>query len=108
MLLVFGYGFGLVCLLVFPKVFRKPKKTFGKTINIKKKETKNKFGKTNNKNSLFKGFRPTIGYGFVLFGCLVFPKVFRKPNKYSGKPKIPKKTIESNKNLRENKKKQSC
>ena len=40
--------------------------------------------------------------GLVLFGFLVFPKVFRKPKKPSGKPNIPKTTKENQTNLREN------
>ena len=62
----------------------------------KPKET-NKNLRENQKNKVFKGFRPTIGYVF-----LVFPKVFGKPTKHSGKPKIPKETKENQKNLREN------
>ena len=45
------------------------------------------------KNKVFKGFRPTLGY--FLFVFLVFPKVFRKTNKHSGKPTIEKKTKEN-------------
>ena len=40
--------------------------------------------------------------GLVLFGVLVFPKVFRKQKKPSGKPQIPKKTKENQKYFREN------
>ena len=53
---------------------------------------------------MFKGFRPTLGYGFVFFCFFVFPKVFTKPKQPSRKPKIPKKTKENQKNIRENQK----
>ena len=68
------------------KYKRKPKKT-------KRKPS----GKP--KNTVFKRFRPTLGYGFVFFGLLVFPKVFRKQKKhqenqtYKRKPKKTKKNF---------------
>uniref|UniRef100_UPI00404A101A hypothetical protein n=1 Tax=Flavobacterium sp. TaxID=239 RepID=UPI00404A101A len=78
--------------MVFPKVFRKPKKPSVKPKIPKKTKENQKNIRKNQKNKVFKGFRPTLGYGFGLFGFLVFPKVFRKPKKPSVKPKIPKKT----------------
>ena len=51
--------------------------------------------------------------GSVLFVFLVFPKVFRKPKKPSGKPNIPKKTKENKQtfrktnNTKENQRKQT-
>ena len=82
--------------LVFLKVFRTPTKTFGKTNNTK--ENQNNI-RENQKTNVFKGCRPTLGYGFVCFVFWVLPKVFRKPQKPSGKPTIhsgkPKKTKEN-------------
>ena len=77
-------GLVLVVFLVFPKVFTKPTKPSRKP-KIPKKTKQNKtkqktFGKTR-KNKVVKGFRPTLGYGFVLY-LLVFPKVFTKPKKH--------------------------
>ena len=79
---------------VFPRVFTKPKQLSGKPkIPKKTKENQNTLGKT--KNKVFKGFRPTLGYGF-LFIVLVFPKVFtkqqniRENQKYKRKPKKTK------------------
>ena len=46
--------------------------------------------------------------GLVLFGCLVFPKVFRKPKKPSRKPKIQKKTKENTKRPSGKQKKTKC
>ena len=69
----------------------------------KPKTTKNTFGKTK-KTKFLKVSDPPLDMGLVLFGFLVFPKVFRKPKKPSGKPKIPKKTKENQKYFRENQK----
>ena len=95
---------GLFCCLFccFPEGFYKIKHTFEKTNNTKENQTNLR---ENQQSNVFKGFRPTLGYGFVLFVCLVFPKVFTKPNKPSRKPRIQKKTKENQrkqKNLREN------
>ena len=73
------------------KYKRKPKKT-------------NKNIRNNQNKQVFKGFRPTLGYGFVFFVCLVFPKVFTKPKNHSRKPKKQRKPKKTNKNLRENQK----
>ena len=56
----------------FPRRFLEPKQTLEKTKHTKERQrkpnnTKNTFGKTNKK--VFKGFRPTLGYGFVFCFC---------------------------------------
>ena len=78
--------------LVSPKVFYKTKKTFGKTKNTK--ENKKRLS-AKPKNKVVKGFRPTLVYGFGCFLFFGFLWVFTKANKYSGKPKIQKKTKEN-------------
>ena len=84
--------FFLFVFLVFPKVFRTPKKPSGKpTIPKTTKENQTNL-RDNQNNNVFKGFRPTLGYGFGFLRFLVFPKVFRKPKKPSGEPTIPKTT----------------
>ena len=99
-------GFCFV-VLVFPMVFRKPKKPSGKP-NMQKttKENNNNLreniNKKNNKHICLKGFRPTLGYGFVFFVC--FPEGFEKTKKTCGKTNNTK---ENHKHLRENKQKQS-
>ena len=89
---MFGYGLGLVCLLVFPKVFRKPKKTFGKTINIKKRNEKQNSGKPTTKTVCLKVSDPPLDMGLF---CLVvwFSRRFlenqtniRENQKYQRKP----------------------
>ena len=73
------HGFGFFCFLVFPMVFRKPKKPSGKP-KILKKTKENQQNQTNlrenQKEKVFKGFRPTLGYGFVLFCFVGFPEGF--------------------------------
>ena len=87
---------GLVfCFFGFPEGFYKTKKTFDKTKNTKENQRKPKKPSGKPKNKVFEGFRPTLGYGFGVVGCLVFPKVFTKPKKPSIKPKIQKKTKEN-------------
>ena len=73
-----GYGFGLVCFfgLVFPKVFRKPKKPSVKPKIQKKTKENQKNIRKNQKNKVFKGFRPTLGYGFGLVWFFGFPEGF--------------------------------
>ena len=79
--------------VVFPKVFKQPKKPSGKPI-------KKKFLKVSDS---------PLDMGFV-FLFLVFPKVFTKPTNPSRKPQIPKKTkenqktFEKTKNTKDNKK----
>ena len=67
-------GLVLFGFLVFPKVFRQPNKPSGKPTILKKtKGKKNKpLGKPKNKE--FKGFRPTLGYGFGLVWLFGFPE----------------------------------
>ena len=85
-----GYRF----LLVFPKVFTKPKK-HSRTPNIQNKTKENQTNlRENQNNKVFKGFRPTLGYGFVCFCFVCFPEGFYKTKKHSRKPKILKKTKE--------------
>ena len=50
-----------------------------------------------------KGFRPTLGYGFVCFLYFLVSPMFLE-NQKNGNPKIPKKTKENKNNLRENQK----
>ena len=72
--------------LVFPKVFTKPNKPSGKP-----------------NNTVFKGFRPTLGYVFFFIFFLFFfgfPEGFYKTKKTFEKTKNTK---ENQKNLRENK-----
>ena len=101
-----------VCLVV-PKVFKRPKKHLGKP-NIQKKAKENqKRLRGYQQNKVFKSFRPTLGYGFVLFSprrfldnqtnirenqkYKIIPKKTkdnqRKPKKPSGKPKKQKKKL---------------
>ena len=55
------------------------------------------------KNKVFKDFRPTLGYGFVVFVVVGFPEgLVKNLNKLLRKPKIQNKTKETPKNLREN------
>ena len=77
-------GLVLFCCLAFPKVFRKQKNL---RENQKNKENQKK-NRENQTNKVFKGFRPTLGYGFGLVCFFGFPECFlRKPKKHSGKPK---------------------
>jgi len=69
-------GLVLFVFLVFPKVFRKPKKTSVKPKIPKKTKENKKNLRKNQKTKVFKGFRPTLGYGFGLFGFLVLLLVF--------------------------------
>ena len=97
-------GLVLFGFLVFPKVFTKPKKPSRKP-KIPKKTKENQTNiRKNKQNKVFKGFRLTLGYGFVFFVFLVFPKVFTKPTNPSRKPKIQKKTKENQTNIRKHKK----
>ena len=81
------------CFCWFSRRFLENQKNLRENQQYKRqpKQTKQKL-RGNQKNKVFKSFRPTLGYGFVFWGLLVFPKVFRKPIKPQGKPKIPKKT----------------
>ena len=89
--LTLGYGFVFA---VFPQVFTKPTNPSRKpTIPKKTKEYQQNIRK-NQQNKVFKGFRPTLGYGFVCF-CFVFPKVFTKPKNHSRKPKLQKTTTKT-------------
>ena len=60
-------------LLVFPNVKKKKKKDFGKTKTNKKQKKRNlrenqqKLLENQKKTKCFKGFRPTLKYGFVFF-----------------------------------------
>ena len=92
----------------FPEVFFGFLKTLGKTKHTKETKRKQKpsgkpqIHKKTNKNQtnlrenqttkFLKVSDPPLDMGLVLFGLLVVPKVFRKPKKKSGKPKIQKKT----------------
>ena len=67
-------GLVLFGCLVFPKIFRKPKKPSGKQ-KIQKKTKENKT-KTSGKTKMFKVSDPPFDMGLVLFVFLVFPKVF--------------------------------
>ena len=58
----------------------KTNKTFGKTTNTKENENQKSL-RENQQNKVFKGFRSTLGYGFVFFSLLVFPKVLNKTTK---------------------------
>ena len=86
------------------RFFTKPKKPSRKPKIPKKTKENQKNIRKNQKNKAFKGFRPTLGYGFGFFVLLVSPKVFTKPKNPSRKPKIPKKTKENQKTLGKNKK----
>ena len=103
---------GFICFvcLVFPKVVRKQKETFGKTNNTKDNQRKHNktFGKAK-QNKVFKGFGPTLGYGFVFVCVCWFSRRFlkhttnlREHQRYNRKPK------KTNKHLRENKTKTMC
>ena len=70
----------------------KTKKPSRKPKILKKTKENQKNIRKNQKNKVVKGFRLALGYGFGLFGFLVFPKVFTKPTNPSIKPNIPKKT----------------
>ena len=64
--------------VVVPKVFRTPKKTSRTPQLLKKtKENKNHL-RENQTNKVFKGFRPTLGYGFCCFLFFGFPEGFWK------------------------------
>ena len=92
-----GYGFGF-CLS--SRRFLERKQHIRENQKYQRKPNKN-FGKTK-KTKFLKVSDPPLDMGLVLFGLLVFPTVFRKPKKRSGKPKIQKNTKENPKNLREN------
>ena len=82
-------GLFLFGLLVFPKVFRKPKKPSGKPNIPKKTKEHQKNIWENQKNKVFKGVIPTLGYGFGLFLCCLFYLLlpaFEETKKPSGKP----------------------
>ena len=93
-------GLVLFVFVGFPKVVRKTKQPFGKTKNTKDNQRKHKhtFGETN-QNIVFKGFRPTLGYGFVVLfvgfpeGCLQNQTNIRDNHKYTRKPKTTKRTF---------------
>ena len=96
-------GLVLFVLLVFPKVFRKPKNPSGEPqIPKKTKEHQTKLRENQTQTKFLKVSDPPLDMGLVLFGYFVFPKSFRQPSKPSGKPTIPKKTKENQNKLREN------
>ena len=72
-------GLVLFVFLVFPKVFTKPTNPSRKP-KIQKKTKENQTNIRNNqKNKVFKGFRPTLGYVFCfLFLFFWFPEGFYK------------------------------
>ena len=71
-----GYGFVFSCLLVFPKVFRKPKTPSRKPKIQKKTKDNQQILRANQTHKVFTGFRPTLGYGFVLFVVCLFSRRF--------------------------------
>ena len=105
--------------LVFPKVLKKNKKS-GKPKILKKTKENQKNTKENQKqqkipqgkpsNKVVKGFRPTLGYVFLVF--FGFPGGFQKTKKTFGKTentkenqrkqKIPKKTEENQRKTKKN------
>ena len=93
---------GLFCLFCwFSRRFLQNQKHLRENQKIQKKTKENKTNLRENQNTkLFKGFRPTLGYGFVLFVLLVFPKVFlehqqhlRENKQYKRTPKKTKQTF---------------
>ena len=98
-----GYGFVVFVVVGFPeglvknlnKLLRKPK------IQKKTKETPTNL-RENQQNKVFKGFRPTLGYVFLLL--LVSPKVFRKPKNFRENQKYKRKHKKTTNNFRENNK----
>ena len=84
--------------LVFPKVFKTSTTTFWKTNNTKDNQRKQNKLRENQKNKVFKGFRPTLGFFLFfyrfsrrIFVCFVFPKVFFVFLKTFGKTKQQRK-----------------
>ena len=69
-------GLVLFGFLVFPKVFKKTKKPSVKSKIRKKTKENQKNLRKNQKTKVFKGFRPTLGYGFGLVWFLGFPEGF--------------------------------
>ena len=88
--LTLGYGFGCFCCLVFPKVFTKPKNHSRKSKILKKTKENQKNIRKYKKNNVFKGFSPTLGYGFVFFSFFGFPEGFYKTKKSFDKIKYTK------------------
>ena len=96
-------GLVVLCLLIFPKVFRKPNKLLGKTKKNKENQRKQQKPLGTQQKQAFKGFRPTLLYGFGLFlfcVLLCFPEyLFRKPKnnlenqKYKRQPNKTKQTF---------------
>ena len=77
------------CFFGFPEGFKqKEKRNLRENQKYQRKpqKTKKTLGKTKN-NKVFKGFRPTLGYGFGLFVFVVSPNVFfnKKNEKSLGK-----------------------
>ena len=71
----------------FSRRFLKKQKNFWKTKIPKKTKENQKYFRENQKNKVLKVSNPPLDMGLVLFGFSVFPKVFRKPKKPSGKSK---------------------
>ena len=90
-------GLVLFVFLIFPKTFEKTKNT--KEHQIKQ----NSLLENTKKNKVFKGFSPTLGYGFVFLFVFLFSRNFFQNKKTFEKTKIQKKTKENQKHLRENK-----
>ena len=67
--------------------------------NPKKTKGNQKHIRENKQNTVFKGFRLTLGYGFGFYVFWVFPKVFTKHKKPLRKPTIQKKTNTNQQNL---------
>ena len=93
--LTLGYGF-VFCFVGFPEGFLQNQQNLreNQKYTRKPKKTPKTLGQNQN-NKVFKGFRLTLGYGFVFLFWGVFPKVFTKPTNPSRKPKIQKKTNKS-------------
>ena len=91
-----GYGFGLVWYFWFSRRFLDNQQNLRENQQYQRnpKNTKQSFGKTT-QTKCSKVSDPPLDMGLVMFGCLVFPKVFRQPNKPSGKPNIQNKTKET-------------
>ena len=68
-------GLFFFVLLVFPKVFRKQKKPSRKPKIPKKTKENQKKHRETKKTMFLKVSDPPLGYGFVFFVLLVFPKV---------------------------------
>ena len=72
-----GYSFGLVCFFGFPEGLKQKQQNLRENQQYKRKPKKTtpNLGKTK-KTIVFKGFRPTLGYGFGLVWFVAFPEGF--------------------------------